>query len=1138
MFLVTVLIGATAPAFADLGAPREEWSIEIPRSHRFDASPVAHPPDRPDGLVVGVGGRVWKISGKGEIVFDTSFGPETGRGRMFDAGVADLDGDGSFEILGGHNDGAIAAIDGATGKVIWEFDNGNEIGRWRLPSAVDLDGDGMLEVVATDRTGWASCVDHRGRLRWRTKVERFRGSSPSIGDIDRDGRPEIVYGTASRHVIALDAMGRVLWDSFHPRLHLGRSTPLIADLDGDDDAEIYLIASNIGPDTGLLSLNGADGAVRWTGRTRHKAYKGLGLIRFEDGTEGVLACDKANSVGAFEPDGTLRWRADLSGRGIWTPGAVADLDGDGSHEIVIAVRDTSRDGKSASWYVLDLKGRVEARHELEGGGYGGPLVADIDDDGVIEVVLASRSGRLTCFSFEGGGDGKGAGVFWSSWAGRPYPARRGEARRPYGGPDMTWIESLPPGRFGHNPLRLSLDDIAHRVPKNAERLAVEVDTAAPDGTRQVRVYKFEDGARSVDVTWPVFAAGTHEVTLRLLDFEAPQIVAALQTLETTVPDVLAEVRGPMQVVSDQIARDRKQLGPRSPATIVLAHHALSLEGRFGMLRASITGAGRSPHAARRRLARDVDDFLDFVERTRRLGLLVAEAGRTGGAPFTIWRDANPWDNVDPRNDLPLPRRQDDRPAPEVLWAFGNETESICFNVVNLGASSLTLRFEKGRLERPGVSPQHAIELTTLHRVVRLPSRFDETVGDLLPRLGDGYLLQIAPGEVEQVWINVSTVDVKPGRYTLSWPVRTLDAASVTVPLTFQLDVSIASVPAESRYSANFWSSNRIGQVDTVDDLNRHGQNVWTRLPLPGAQADARGNLVGELDWTAHDAIVGRARVRRLLYGSPPTPKFPDGVEVTTDLKRTARRNYLKALVAHLATMGLSHEHFMFYPEDEPGLVGDIDGYMRNARENKLLDPEVQNFANPWGAVTLEMIEQMAPVTDVWQPGMDTIHVLGEPYVQLMRRGRKPISTYSVVGSVRIMKPLGFYRGQPWVAFFWGIEGGGWWTYHGADLWATRPDREPEFGTVACDGRALVTTRRWEATRDGIEDFNLLSLLRERAEDKDDEDALAVLDAAVSYVGNRSYHGMPREAGEYELDFKLFMEHRVKLRAALERLVAE
>ena len=86
-----------------------------------------------------------------------------------------------------------------------------------------------------------------------------------------------------------------------------------------------------------------------------------------------------------------------------------------------------------------------------------------------------------------------------------------------------------------------------------------------------------------------------------------------------------------------------------------------------------------------------------------------------------------------------------------------------------------------------------------------------------------------------------------------------------------------------------------------------------------------------------------------------------------------------------------------------------------------------------------------------------------------------------------------------------------------------------------DGRALVNSRRWEAQRDGIEDFNALTMLDELAEAKNDAAAKQVLKQAVNYVAGETITGMPRESADYDMDFEHFSEFRLKIRKELERL---
>ena len=214
-------------------------------------------------------------------------------------------------------------------------------------------------------------------------------------------------------------------------------------------------------------------------------------------------------------------------------------------------------------------------------------------------------------------------------------------------------------------------------------------------------------------------------------------------------------------------------------------------------------------------------------------------------------------------------------------------------------------------------------MADLHRVVWLPDANGKEVPDLLPKLSEGGLPDVAPGQVQQIWINLRTTQLKPGRYELKWPVRSLDAASTSRNLTIEFEVSPVTLPAKSRFLAGFWSSNTINGIDAVPDLNEHLQTLWYGVPLPAAQADAAGKLVGTIDWSQHDAVIGRAKqVMKILYGSePPVPAFPAGVTVTEELRRTAQRNYFNALLEHLKQFGLDHTNVMFYVEDETGLTG-------------------------------------------------------------------------------------------------------------------------------------------------------------------------------------------------------------------------
>jgi len=1138
LFLV---LGMCTAGFA-LPHPVEEWSIELGGDLAVSATP--YPSASPDSVIIAAGGRMVRVDGTGKIIARFEFGPEEGRGRETMAPPAELDGDPDEELVLTHRVGILFGFDVATKTILWETDLGDSFGQYTFARAGDVDGDGLDEVVATTMSGLTTCLDSNGKILWRTRVHTVNKclsselSTPAIGDVNSDGHAEIVYGTATHHLIALDRHGRLLWDSVVPPHQMNRTPVLIADADQDGRAEVYSMSSMVSPGKGLACVNGKDGKPLWTGLTVGKAYLGLKPVRFSDGSHGILACDKGGNIHAHRADGSLAWHTRVSGRGVYSPPAVADLDGDGRAEIVATIRATSLDGKEANWYVLDADtGKLLGGYH-HGNGHPAPVVCDIDRDGVLEVLIMSdwsQKGRLTAFSF--GGPATKDAVYVGAWYEPRYPAQIKPATPPRSveTPELQLFPAEPPRlRFGNNVIDV-------RLPRPADsRQIVELECIHPDGIRRIEARSADKGAQTLALTLSVSRSGKHALTLRLRDAETGKTLGE-QKRTVEVDDVVDEIAKARSATTAALRAARAQFVAEGlESATFMAQLIGEVDSAFELLAARIAKAAELSPGELEKLLVDTDAYMILLDRRRALGTLtLAEVKAERRPSFIMWQDTDPWDNLDPLDDLP------GRGGPLTIdaWAFGKEIESLCANIVNLTPHPLWLRVEPGTLkaaeEREGVKLPSVLNVVGLHTTVPLPAG-RETVPDMLPRLGEGKIIEIAPGQVRQLWLNLSTHELPAGAYELRWVVRTLDDFADRFPLTVRLDVSPVRCPDKSRFIAGYWRGTNLYGHNVVPDMNEHLVTIWHSLPLPAAKANAQGEIVGELDWTAHDEIVEQIEQPEILLytqGQVPAPSFPEGVEVTDELRLKGQRAFAKRLVAHLAELGLGYEDFMFYPEDEPGLKGEITSFLKNARRNKLVDPKIQNFANPWGAFTREMLHQMWEVTDVWQPGMEVLEFWGKEAVDIMGRGGKRIGMFTPPAGVRSLRPLGFYRSQAWLALHWGIEGGGWFAYQINDLFITGT-WGPGYGAVHTDARDVVTSRRWEAQRDGIEDFNIVSDLRDLAREKGDTRALAVIDEAVAYVAGRVLTGATREAAEYDFPYGEFMPYRSKLRREYERLLRQ
>ncbi|MBN1936744.1 MAG: VCBS repeat-containing protein [Anaerolineae bacterium] len=132
--------------------------------------------------------------------------------------VADLDGDGRFEIAVGSWDGRMYVWDDR-GHLLpgWPVEVGDQI----ISSAalVDLDGDDRLDIVVGSKDhflyGWTALGDPLPGFPYDFGAAVF--SSPWIGDLQGDGRADVVVGANNGVHLLRDVgpLGRVAWPRFH-----------------------------------------------------------------------------------------------------------------------------------------------------------------------------------------------------------------------------------------------------------------------------------------------------------------------------------------------------------------------------------------------------------------------------------------------------------------------------------------------------------------------------------------------------------------------------------------------------------------------------------------------------------------------------------------------------------------------------------------------------------------------------------------------------------------------------------------------------------------------------------------------------------------------------------------------------------
>ncbi len=383
--------------------------------------------------------------------------------------------------------------------------------------------------------------------------------------------------------------------------------------------------------------------------------------------------------------------------------------------------------------------------------------------------------------------------------------------------------------------------------------------------------------------------------------------------------------------------------------------------------------------------------------------------------------------------------------------------------------------------------------------------------DPLPELPIDRVVNLSPGRNSVVWMTIDATDLEPGQWASTITIKPNYQVSLLKRLRVVVNVLPAAFPkGPEPYSCNWamYTSPPCSSYPEAcfEDQKQHMTSVhtvpWGSTGFTTVKLGPDGKPANEPDFTELDKFIstfgtnGQVYILSSEYSYWPYEWGGGGSWTQATYDNFAW--WVKKARKHLEEKGVPVSNFAWYPHDEPCTETDAMLVSNFGKLLRLADPEQKIFTTVYSAVTMKALEIMAPYVDIWVPSM----WLTVEQRDFVKKQNARFFSYSVLG--RESSPYWSYRMDGWRAIQYGYEGIGFWDYNdcgttpGSSVWDDNDGDRSDYAVIYEGADKPVTSVRWEAWRQGIQDYRMIKWLESlAAASPDGAKAKALLSEALT-----------------------------------------